>query len=196
MNVLRTTELETNEIKVGDKINIVLKDLGDFTATAQKITEKGIIFLFDDCVIDKAMNENDDSNRGGYDDSDLKRWIDSVLIELFPEDLKSRIVDISIPTYGQIFGHNNYYDNFVSDDDDEQFELMTIRKNRIVGRNLPKSFYPDLNNSRNWYWLKNATKKKLSSSGFAGVSNSGGTAGYAYASSSGGVRPVFLVEVR
>ena len=182
MKVLRTTELETNEIKVGDKINIALKDLGDFTATAQKITEKGIIFLFDDCVIDKAMNEDDDSKRGGYDDSDLKIWIDSVLIELFPEDLKSRIVDISIPTYGQILGHDNYYDNFVSDDD-EQFELMTIRKNRIA----------DLNNSWNWYWLKNATKKKLSSTFFALVFNYG-SANYSNASASYGVRPVFLAK--
>lgn len=184
MKVLRTIELDTNEIKVGDKINIVLKDLGDFTATAQKITEKGIVFLFDDGVIDKAMNENDNSNRGGYNNSDLKRWIDSVLIELFPEDLKSRIVDISIPTYGQILGHDNYYDIFVSDDD-EQFELMTIRKNKIA----------DLNNSWNWYWLKNATKKKMSSSDFAYVYYSG-DAYCTYASNSSGVRPVFLVEVR
>ena len=57
-----------------------MNGLGDFTATAHKITDKGVLFIFDDYVVSKAMNEAN-TNEGGFEESDLKKWIDSVLLE-------------------------------------------------------------------------------------------------------------------
>lgn len=181
MKVLRKQELETSSIQVGDQIIIQLTGFGKFTATAQKITDKGTLFLFDDCVAERPMNARW-TNKGGYEKSDLCKWINDVLLVAFPEDLRNRISDLSIPTYGQMFGHDNWYNDVMEPDNDEQFSFMKKRKNRIA----------DFNDDYEWYWLKNATKKEVSSSYFALVSYDG-SANYSYASASLGVRPAFLL---
>jgi len=181
MKVLRKQELETSSIQVGDQIIIQLTGFGGFTATAQKITDRGTLFLFDDCVTERPMNARW-TNKGGYEKSDLCKWINDVLLVAFPEDLRNRINDLSIPTYGQMFGHDNWYNDVMEPDNDEQFSFMKKRKNRIA----------DFNDDYEWYWLKNATKKEVSSSNFAYVANFG-TATSNDASTSYGVRPVFLL---
>jgi hypothetical protein len=183
MKVLRKQELETSNIQVGDQIIIELTGFGEFTATAQKITDKGTLFLFDDCVTRRPMNA-ERTNKGGYEKSELRKWINDVLLVAFPEDLINRIDGLTIPTYGQMFGHDDWYNDVMEPDSDEQLPLMVKRRNRIA----------DFDNSYEWYWLQNATKKEVSSSSFAFVSNLGCTSYYS-ASHSLGVRPVFwLVE--
>lgn len=182
MKVLRRQEIETNSILVGDKILIELAEFGDFTATAQKITEAGILFLFDECVAVRQMNEKG-TNKGGYEKSSLCKWINGELLQAFPEELKSRISELTIPTYGQIFGHDEWYERAIEPDEDEQLPLMEIRKSRIA----------DFKNEYEWYWLKNATKRDYSAACFARVDRDGFPA-YTYASTSVGVRPVFLLS--
>ncbi|MCM1179353.1 MAG: DUF6273 domain-containing protein [Clostridium sp.] len=180
IKVLRKQETETKEILLGDQILISLNGLGDFTATAHKITDKGVLFIFDDYVVSKAMNEAN-TNEGGFDESDLKKWIDSVLLEAFPSELKDRIADLSIPTVGELFGHDDEWDNeHFEPDDDEQLPLMKERRNRVAY----------LKNEWEWGWLRNATKKKVSSAYFASVSLFGRT-GSNLATDSYGVRPEF-----
>ncbi len=179
MKVLRKQELKTSNIQVRDQIVINLKGFGEFTATVQKITDRGILFLFDDCVVRQPMNTTW-TNKGGYEKSDMCKWIRNVLSEAFPEYLKDRIENLTIPTYGQLFGHDDWYNNVIEPDNDEQLPLMVKRKNRIA----------DFDNNYKWYWLQNATKKEISSSHFAGVSNLG-NALYDGASGSRGVRPIF-----
>ena len=181
MKVLRNREVEVKNIRIGDQIIIPLAEFGEFTATAQKITDKGTLFLFDDCVAKQPMNKKL-TNKGGFEKSNLKRWIDVILLPAFPDNLRSRIENLTIPTYGQIFGHDDWYNNLIEPDNDERFPLMTKRKNRIA------NFEYDYE----WYWLQNATKRELSAASFAFVYYDGGP-GYDYASYSYGVRPVFLL---
>jgi hypothetical protein len=181
MKVLRMREIEVKNYRIGDQIVIPLVEFGEFTATAQKITDKGTLFLFDDCVAKQPMNKKL-TNKGGFEKSDLKKWIDDVLLPAFPDNLRSRIENLTIPTYGQIFGHDDWYNDVIEPDNDEQFPLMTKRKNRIA----------DFENYYEWYWLQNATKKELSAAYFALV-NLYGSATYPYASYSYGVRPAFLL---
>lgn len=197
MKVLKKQELITEGIQIGDQININLTGLGQFTATAQKITDKGIVFLFDDCVADRPMN-NYYTNKGGYKKSDLCEWINTELLNAFPDEIKSRIINLTIPTYGQMFGHDNLYDNF-KPDEDEQFPLMKKRKTRKKGSGNwgCGSVYTyhrvaDFKDDYEWYWMQNATKKKVSAGGFA-VVGYGGDADCVAASFSFGVRPVFLL---
>ena len=131
-------------------------------------------------VISKPMNEKN-TNNGGYEKSDLKKWIDSVLLEAFPAELKDRIADLSIPTVGELFGHEDEWDReHFEPDNDEQLPLMKERRNRVAY----------LKNELEWGWLRNATKKEVSSALFAGVTVSG-AAGYSGAPGSFGVRPEF-----
>ena len=180
MKVLRKQEIETTNIQVGDQIVIPLAELGEFTATAHKVTDEGVMFIFDDYVTCRPMN-NRSTNKGGFEKSDLKKWMDTVLLMAFPEELRDKIYGLTLPTVGQIVGHEDEWDNKnLEPDIDEQLPLMKECKNRIA------CFEDQLA----WGWLRNATKEEFSSALFASVSDDGIT--YCnYASSSFGVRPEF-----
>lgn len=179
MKVTRKVQFKTNEICVGDQITVRLSGFGKFTATAQRVTDKGILFLFDEVITRHPMNETN-TNEGGFDKSDMCRWLRETVLPAFPEKLRTRICEITLPTYGEIFGHDDFYENF-EPDNDEQFELIKRRGNRVC------DFEDDW---WCWWWLRNATKRSVSSAYFAGVGSRGNT-GYNNASNSGGVRPEF-----
>lgn len=178
MKVARKVLFKTNEICVGDQITVRLSGFGKFTATAQRVTDKGILFLFDDVIARHPMNETN-TNEGGFDKSDMCRWLRETVLPSFPEKLRTKIREITLPTYGEIFGHDDFYENF-EPDNDEQFELMKRRGNRVC----------DFKDDWCWWWLRNATKRSVSSAGFARVYGYG-SAYCGYASNSSGVRPEF-----
>lgn len=180
MKALRKQKIETANIQVGDQIVIPLAELGEFTATAHKVTDEGVMFIFDNYITCRPMN-NRSINKGGFEKSDLKKWMDTVLLMAFPEELRDKIYGLTLPTVGQIVGHEDEWDNKnLEPDSDEQLPLMKECKNRIA------CFEDGLT----WGWLRNATKEEFSSACFAYVDNYG-HAGYAYASNSRGVRPEF-----
>ena len=180
MKVLRKQEIDTANIQVGDQMVIPLAELGEFTATTHKVTDEGVMFIFDDYVTRRPMN-NRDTNKGGFEKSDLKKWMDTVLFMAFPEELRDKIYGLTLPTVGQIVGHEDEWDNKnLEPDIDEQLPLMKECKNRIA------CFEDQLA----WGWLRNATKEEFSSAYFAFVSGNGYAASTA-ASNSYGVRPEF-----
>ena len=181
MKVLRKQEVEATNIQVGDQILINLQGYGEFTATAHKITDEGALFIFDDCVESRPMNK-DWTNEGGFESSDLCRWMNSELIAAFPDEIRKNIPYLTIPSYGQMFGHDDFYNRYVEPDEDEQLPLMKLRKNRVAY----------VNNDWDWQWLKNAIKKDVSATHFALVYYSG-YAYYGSASASLSVRPAFLL---
>lgn len=180
IKVLRKQEIDTNEIQVGDQILISLRELGDFTATAHKITDKGVLFIFDDYVTKKEINEVC-TKSGSFEESDLKKWIDSELLEAFPAELKDRITGLTIPTVGELFGYKDELEiGDFEPDDDEQFPLMKVRKNRVAY----------LEDKCQWGWLRNEMKKEFSMSHFAAV-NSIGDIDCTFSTNVLGVRPEF-----
>lgn len=180
MKVLRKQEIDTANIQVGDQMVIPLAELGEFTATAHKVTDEGVMFIFDDYVTRRPMN-NRDTNKGGFEKSDLKKWMDTVLFMAFPDELRDKIYGLTLPTVGQIVGHEDEWDNKnLEPDIDEQLPLMKECKNRIA------CFEDQLA----WGWLRNATKEEFSSAYFACVNYYGLTT-YGGASGSVGVRPEF-----
>lgn len=172
---------DVSGMKVGDKIIVDLKDLGKFEATVHEITDESVLFIFDDCITKRPMNEHN-TNAGGYENSDLKKWIETDLLDKFPAELKARLTELTIPTIGQIFGWDDWNKEHFEADGDEQLSLMQLRKNRVA--------YFD--NGFGWAWLRNSMKKEYSPSFFATV-NSAGCMGYNQGSGSGGVRPGFRI---
>lgn len=188
MKVKRTVTMKVNNFKIGDHITVKLREYGKFTATAHEITDKGTLFIFDDCVCANPMN-NENTNKGGYLESVLRKFVTQDLLKTFPDKLLARMVKddngdlISIPTYGQLFGKDfddEWDQENIEIDQREQLPLMEMRKNRIA----------DLNGKWSWYWLQN---KLRSSSNFAYV-NGNGNAQHGDASNSRGVRPAFLIR--
>lgn len=177
-------EYDFSKTKVGDKITVDLKELGKFEATAHEVTDNNVLFIFDDYIAERPMNERP-TNEGGYEKSDLKKWIDTYLYSLFPLELRKRIVELTIPSVGHVVGWENEWDKeHFEADDDEPLPLMKLRKNRVAY----------FNNECEWGWLRNATKKEYSSALVACVNAYGGDASYSGASNSYGVRPAFRLK--
>lgn len=183
MRVIRRTSVEINakDVAIGDDIAFTLEGFGVFTATAQKIEDDCILFMFTDCVAKMPMNELW-TNEGGFDASNLKKWMNTNLFDAFPEGMRRRMSGLTIPSYGMMFGHDDWYENF-EPDEDEQLPLMKKCKNRIA----------DLEDDYCWYWLSNAAKKQVSPALFAGVGVHG-YASYSNAGGSYGVRPIFWLS--
>lgn len=166
-------------IKVGDQIEIELNKLGSFLAMVHKVTEDKIMIIFDDYVAAKPMNESD-TNDGGFEKSDLYKWLHTDFVKLLPASLRERIIDITIPSVGEMFGWDDEWDrDHFESDGDEQLPFMRYRRNRVAY----------LDNETACGWLRNAMKKEHSSAYFALVNN-GGSAACSGASISDGVRPV------
>ncbi len=169
-----------DNIEVGDQIEIPLEGLGTFAATVHKVTDDKVLFIFDDYVTQRPMN-NENTNKGGYDESDLKDWIDVELFNKFPQEFRKRMSNLTIPTVGQMFGWDDEWNrNTFERDDNAQLPLMKLRRNRVA--------YYD--NNISYGWLRNATKKNVSSTFFACVGNYG-SSNCDGASISCGVRPEF-----
>ena len=188
MKIIRKTEIDTNILEVGDQMEIELSELGKFTATVHRVADQGALIIFDDCVTERPMNE-DDTKDGGFWDSDLCKWMNKELIEVFPQEIVPAMhvyengSRLRIPTYGEMFGHDGLYENFEADRDN-QLPLMKDRKNRIC-------ISPD--DEYCWYWLQNKLRGVYSAANFALVAYYG-FAGYYSASGSYGVRPAFAIK--
>lgn len=167
--------------KVGDQFVFDTNNFGVVSATCHKVDDNVALFICDDCVTKACINKNN-SNAGGFYNSDLKRWLKTKFQPELPPYIRNHLVELSIPTYGMIFGHDDWYDNF-EPDSDEQLPLMKSRKYRIA----------DFKGESEWYWLQNATKQSVSSSYFA-IVDLIGYAGYINAGNVRGVRPYFVIR--
>lgn len=157
-------------IKIGDKLCIELKGLGSFMATAHKVTANEVLFITDKCIASKPMYG-------------LQEWLETSVYNVFPKELKGRVKTLTIPTVGQVFGWGNEWCQRVYEkDNDEQLLLMKDRLNRVAY----------LDNELEQVWLRNRTRRELSSVGFSYVTSYGG-ASYCDASNSHGVRLEFTL---
>ena len=179
IEVIRKTSTKGLEIMVGDQIHV-----GKYTATCQKITQEGALFLLDQ-YLDQAYPMNaENSNRGGYEASDLRKTLQSEEVLSVFADYRDRMQPfdngdlLRIPFFGEIFSSEDT--NYFEPDGCEQWPFMKDRKNRIAFRD----------NAWEWGWLQN--KGKGSAAVFCYVDGDG-YANYWGASSSFGVRPAFLI---
>lgn len=186
MKLFRTNEIDTDTYQVGDVISFTLTDGEEVEAMAMKQEQDGMIFCLVDCLADEyAMNE-EDTNRGGFDASDLRTALKGKILDRFPADLRERMVAfengdlLRLPTEREIFGENYYGENEL--EAVTQWEPMKLRRNRIA--------FQGKNGAWEWYWLMN--KRRGSVTGFAYVSNTGYAVYYA-ASNSLGVRLAFKI---
>lgn len=179
MTAHKEAKSDLKDVEVGDKTTIKLGGLGEFTATVHKVTDNTVMLIFDDYVTKRPMNESN-TNNGGFEESDLNKWLHTDFIKALPYSIKEILFDVSIPTVGEMFGWDDEWDrNYFEADNDKQLPLMKQRRSRVA--------YYD--NKCEFGWLRNATKKKFSSAYFARV-NSDGDTDYLGASGSRGVRPV------
>ena len=183
MKINRTMTIETNEIQIGDRLRV-----GRYTATCQTVAEKGATFLLDQ-YLDKAMQMKEkNTNRGGYNKSDLRKYLQSDTVLSDFEEIRPYLRPwnngdlLRLPFYGEMFDNNNR-DDFVKPDDCEQWPLMKDAHNRAASR----CGEPE------WGWLANTVCEN--STDYCGVDTDGGAC-YGDADARGvGVRPAFLIKL-
>lgn len=179
MKVLRKQEVSiqrAKEFKVGDQIKV-----GKYTATCQKITKKGALFLLDQYLDEPFRMNRENTNEGGYEESDLRTELQkNSILEIF-DSVRGMMVPfkngdlLRIPYAEEFFGNDDDYEPSGK----KQWPLMKDRKNRIAIRE---------GEAYEWGWLQNKVK---SSSAYSAHVNGYCTASCADASYSRGVRPVF-----
>ena len=180
MKIERMTEIETPDIQIGDRLRV-----GRYTATCQKVTKKGATFLLDQ-YLDRPMPMNKkNTNRGGYNDSNLREYLQSDAALNDFEEIRPYMKPwnngdlLRIPYYGEMFD-NNDRDDFVEPDSNEQWPLMKDAHNRTASR----CGEPE------WGWLANTFRD--TSTDFCGVDIHGDADRWG-ASNVIGVRPAFLI---
>lgn len=194
MEFFRTIRVSGDEIQIGDKIDVYLTNLQNFRATVHSITDeygvnswehhKFITCMFDDCIAEHSMNLTS-TNLGGYEVSDICNWLKETIFPLFPSELKDTMTSLTLPTYGMIFGHDDWYKRTLESDNDEQFILMKKRLNKTA----------DLYDDEAFYWLRNATLSLFDTKSFAGVTSEGKPSVFP-AQYYFGVRPVFTFKLK
>ena len=94
MKVERTVKIDVNTFEVGDIIKFKLTDGTKVKAIAVQKDAGDMIFCLVNCLPDGVSWMNKTStNKGGYEESDLRKELNGELLELFPEDM----MDMMIP---------------------------------------------------------------------------------------------------
>lgn len=188
MKLFRTMETAAdNGYMVGDVIAFSLTDGEEVEALAVKQEQDGMIFCLVDCLNQEYPMNEEDSNRGGYEATDLRVKLNGEILERFPAGIREKMVAFAngdylrLPTEKEIFGCNDY--GKAEPDDVQQWEPMKQRKNRIA-------FQGKGTDRWEWYWLQNAHKRYAANFAFVSLD---GYAAYYYASGAAGVRPTFKI---
>ena len=183
MKVKRTMEMEVESFKLGDVIEFTLTTGDKVEAKAVQETPEGMIFIHTRVL--KKEEPMFKSLKGveilDYEHSDLRKKLNGEILDSFPEEIKARMKPMKIngsetsdllriPTEKEIYG-----DNQLSDDEPEETKKFDGIGIAAIGK---------------WWWLQNIdlrfnmTFVRVGGNGYAG---SGG------ASSTHGVRPVFIL---
>lgn len=193
MKVYRTSEvLAGGKYEVGDIVSYTMEDGEEVEALAVKeeFDKHGnlcMVFMLLDCLKEECRMNRDDTNDGGYEESHLRDQLATKYLEKFPAALRLNMVPfengdlLRIPTEREIFGRNIYGEE--EPNTVEQFEPMKKRRNRMA--------FDGLNGETQAYWLQN--KRVRSATTFCYV-YTGGSAAYAGASNSIGVRPLYRIR--
>lgn len=195
MEVIRKITVDTELFELGDTISFELTTGEQVQAMAVRETPNGMLFMFVDCLkTEQKMFENvNNAEVVDYAHSDLRKKLNGEILESFPEEIRERMVGmrvgqtncfdmLCIPTEREIFGENPYGED--EPKSVRRFYGMEERRNRIAWQGSKTGEFE-------WYWLQN--KVEDSASRFASVGDYG-YAGYTSASTSLGVRPVFLLS--
>lgn len=187
MKVKRIIKTNVNSFRVGDIIKFKLTDGEKVQAIAVQQENDGMLFCLMNCLADEYFMNDTNTNVGGYEDSDLRKKLNTEIITRFPADIKAMMVPfgngdyLRLPTEKEIFGEN-YYGDFESPYV-RQWKPMKQRRNRIA--------FQGENGGWEWYWHQN---KCRDSTVYFTIANSNGDINYTGAYVPNGVRPVFKLK--
>lgn len=185
MKICSTIKITANDFyRIGDVISFMFNNGEEVRAIAVKQEPNAMLFCFENCLSKFRPMNLKQSNDGGYELSEIRRVLNSEIIDLFPAEIRDKMCHFSngdflrLPTEREIFGKNHY--GIPEDGSILQWEPMKNLRNRIA---LSSS-----GDDIEWYWLSNAAHRSYFD--FSLVDSSGlpysDCADYLH-----GVRPIF-----
>lgn len=191
MTVQRTIQTETEHFEIGDIIGVTLTDGEPIEAMAVKQTGENMIFCFVDCLQKEYRMNSHNTNKGGYEASELREKLGTEILLRLPEELRMKMLPfengdlLRLPTEKEIFGENRF--GLDEPETVAQWEPMKLRRNRIA--------FQGSNGPWEWYWLANpALRDPASAAYFAFVSHDGSCTYSSASNATIGVRPAFQIK--
>ena len=186
-------------LQLGDELPITLKTGEEVTLQLCDLTPGDRpCFVLKNCMKgEKPMNKRD-TNKGGWEKSFMREWLNGTVLHVLPDELQEIIVPRTIkqklgdatvettdmlwlPSFTEMFGTGRAADWTPADEGDAQFQLFTTERSRVKECGDRGTW---------WYWLRSPYGSY--STNFCRV-NSSGNAYYNGASTLGGVAFGFCI---
>ena len=172
---------EVGEWQIGDIIRFTLLTGEEVEAQCQRVDPEGATFCLTHCLEkEQPMNEKN-TNKGGWDESDLRKYLNTEILNSFPESIRSKMKPIykddllTLPAVEDIFGEWDFDQWEPKEGAESNWPLMKHRQYRAKG---------------NWWWERSSRYNNATN--FCSVTANGGAAS-SYASYSFGLAPAFLI---
>ncbi|MBE6909527.1 MAG: hypothetical protein E7474_08150 [Ruminococcaceae bacterium] len=134
--------IEDDELHVGEVVDFQLTTGEKAQFMVQRVDEDGYLCMLVDCLPKAYSMNKENTNKGGYAESDLRKLLKGEILDLFPADLRELMLPFSngdllrLPTEKEIFGKNEYgADEPESVNDNFCFAvkaLSSVRRGQVV----------------------------------------------------------------
>ena len=172
---------EVGEWQMGDIIRFTLLTGEEVEAQCQRVDPEGATFCLTHCLEEEQPMNEEDTNKGGWDESNLRKYLNTEILNSFPESIRNKMKPIykddllTLPAVEDIFGEWDFDRWEPKEGAEPNWPLMKHRQYRAKG---------------NWWWERSASA--TDATGFCLVS-ANGFASNSLASYSAGLAPAFLI---
>ena len=184
-------------LKSGDNIPVTLKNGDEVSFDIGKDESGKIYFVMHNCLKETESMNGDCTNRGGWEESDMRKYLNEEVINLLPDELQeiikpTKIVQVwdgkrretedklFLLSRTQVFGKHENYEAI--EPNDSQIDIFKSPRERVKECEEVEDVY--------YWWLRSPYS---SNSGYFGGVSTGGTVYYYSADYSLGVAPAFCI---
>lgn len=184
-------------LKSGDNIPVTLKNGEEVSFDVGRDESGKVYFIMHDCLKEPKPMNSSCTNKGGWEESVMRRYLNEEVIELLPDDLRKMIKPTKIVqiwdgkrretedklfllSRTQVFGKDKDYEAI--EPDDSQIDIFKTERSRVKERE---------GYGTAWWWERSPNGN--GSSRFCLVSGSGGSSSGDYAYNSYDVAPAFCI---
>ena len=166
-----------------DGLEFSALDISETELVVVQVYRGKIVLNFEEVLFCSAVNAKN-TNNGGFKESALAKYLNCQFLSAL-DPVKEILIEnkdgqrVTLPTFYEVFGGNDYGDDVNWDNDPRQLEYFKKIKNRIRTKD----------NDTWWSWLSTPA----SSSSFAYVSGYGYATGSTASSTDGGVAPAICI---
>ena len=191
MKIKRTLELKTNikNIQLGDIISFKLLDGEKVEARAIRNEGNRMLMWFEDCIKGRYPMNEENTNNGGWLDSDARSLLNTEIINRFPgKILKHMVKDdngdwLHLLSIEEVFGMTPNFE-ITKESAKLQIPALKTEKSHVKGLGL--------HGETTWHWLRSPDASDATH--FCSVSLNGATC-YNNASTALGLAPAFYLSI-